>query len=199
MFDLRAWLRRAPKPRKLRIHVDGDERIIDLGTGRCKWVEVEETVRNAGATLVECLSADLSIIRSTVLEEDPDDKEDVATATSTAMAKAQAGSAAMLDAYGKRMNEAFLAGASAANTSQENLVAIVETLTAHLSLAITNLHNLSTNMATMAQNYADALNSGGGDGEGKSDKMLGLLTAMLTAKAGLPAAPAPANGKGKAT
>lgn len=198
MFDLRAWLRRAPKPRKLRIHVDGDERIIDLGAGRCKWAEVENTVLNSGATLVECLDPSGAILRSTVLEEEePEESKDELQAKS--LARTQASSAAMLDAYGKRMNEAFLAGASAANTSQENLVAIVETLTAHLSLAITNLHNLSTNMATMAQNYADALNSGPGDGEGKSDKMLGLLTAMLSAKAGLPSAPAATNGKGKTT
>lgn len=185
-FDLRAWLRRNPKPKKLRLTVDGDERIIALDSGKTQWAEVESTVRNFRPTLVECLTAAGEIIRSCRLEDDeasnpPDARERAET-------RGHQANAAMLDAYGRRLVEAFDAGARAAGVSQENLVGIVETLTAQLSVAITN-------QLTLAANYANEVARSGehapSEGEGQGGQALGLLMQMLAAK-GLPAAAAPA-------
>lgn len=189
MFDFRAWLRRAPKPRKLRLtNADGDDRIVDLGGGRCKWAEVENTVKNANAALVECLDASGEILRSHRFEEEeiaasPEDERD------KLVAKTQGTNAAMLDAYGKRLVEAFHAGAASAAVSQENLVAIVETLTAHLSLSISNMHTLSVNMANLVSQQEPPSEGS------KSDAMMGLLTAMIAGKQQLAAPPPPNGGK----
>lgn len=194
MFDLRAWLRRAPKPRKLRLTVDDAERIVDLGTGRCKWAEIEATVLNSKASIVECLDASDAILRSYCLEEESDDPEEAkALSQDKLVARTQSTNAAMLDAYGKRMVEAFSAGAAAAAVSQENLVAIVETLSAHLSLAITNLHTVSVNMANLVQQQGENAGSGG---DNKPDAMMGLLTALISGRQ-LPTPTAPPNGAKK--
>lgn len=191
MFDLRAWLRRSPKPRKLRLTSDENEKIVDLGKGRCKWAEVEQTVLNERCSLVECLDEDMNVLRSYRLEdpggEDTERPEDKAVKANTAH------TAQMLDAYGRRLVEAFHAGAAASNTQQEHLVGLVDNLTGHLTLAITNLHAISTNYANFVQQQGSQ--SSGEPGE-QSTAMLGLLTAMIGGK-GLGAAPAaaPANGK----
>jgi hypothetical protein len=197
MFDLRSWLRRAPKPKKLRIKTgDGEERVIELGRGRYLWNEVEHTVRTAEAISVECLDAEGTILRATRLtEEDPEDFEAAGkeSADGKAVTKAMAAQATMLDAYGRRMNEAFARGAEAASTSQDKLVALVEVLTQHLTLAITNLHNISTN-------YAQVVAATGKDSEGlEPGQLLQGLMAMIANKSLAPApAPAPApNGAAK--
>jgi hypothetical protein len=191
MFDLRAWLRRSPKPRKLRLTVDDDEKIVDLGKGRCKWAEVEQTVLNARASLVECLDEEGSVIRSYRLEDTPDEATE--SPENKAVKAHNSNMAAMFDAYGKRLVDAFSAGAAAASSQQDHLVGLVENLTGHLSVAITNLHAISTNYANLVQSQAR------GDEEEKpqSEAMIGLLTAMIGGK-GLPSSvpsAAPPNGK----
>lgn len=183
-FDLRAWLRRRPAPRKLRLISDDDDRIVDLGAGRVRWAEVETTVTNAKPQIVECLDAEGAVLRSQRLEDENPDK---ASPEDKAVAKSQQANAAMLDAYGKRLVEAFNAGAEAAAVSQGNLVSIVETLTKQLTIAITN-------QLTLAANYANEVARSGGepDGEGKgSEALMGLLGTMLAGR-NLPAPPPPA-------
>lgn len=193
MFDLRSWLRRAPKPSSLRIHTgDGEERIIDLGSKRFRWNDCEQTVRASGATNIEALDKDGKILRAVKLtdEEVGSDSDEEARGKYddkllTRQAQAQA---AMLDRYGARMSEAFLAGAKAASSSQEKLVELVEVLTAHLGVAITNLHNVSVNLANAMQANVEGQ---GGDANGAM--LAGLLTKVL----GGGVAVAPPNG-GKA-
>jgi hypothetical protein len=198
MFDLRSWLRRAPKPKKLRIKTgDGEERVIELGKGRYLWNEVENTVRTAEAVSVECLDAEGTILRATRLsgDDDPEDFEGSKDEGAKNLSKAMREQAAMLDAYGRRMNEAFARGAAAASESQDKLVALVEVLTQHLTLAITNLHNISTN-------YAQVVAQQSSDGEGGLDstKLLQGVMAMVAGKAAAaptPATPQPTNGRRK--
>ncbi|MDE3097019.1 MAG: hypothetical protein KGK07_13605 [Chloroflexota bacterium] len=193
MFDLRAWLRRSPKPRKLRLTVDDDEKIVDLGKGRCKWAEVEQTVLNARASLVECLDDEGSVLRSYRLEDTESDAGE--SAQDKAVKAHNSNMAAMFDAYGKRLVDAFNAGAGAASSQQDHLVGLVENLTGHLSVAITNLHAISTNYANLVQSQAHA---GDGDGPPQSEALMGLLAAMIGGK-GLPSSTTPAataaNGK----
>jgi hypothetical protein len=193
MFDLRSWLRRAPKPARLRIKTsDDEERIIELGAGRTKWHACEETVRTSGAVSVQALDKDDKILRACRLSEEDleaDDDEDKAQKRDErAIGKERRELAGVLDAYGKRMNDSFLAGAEAAGRSQENLVALVEVLTTHLSLAITNLHNVSVNLANVVQEA-----SGGGDNPNAG--LLGQVLAL--AAGGGQAAPAAPNGRSK--
>jgi F0F1-type ATP synthase epsilon subunit len=186
-------MRRAPKPKKLRIkNPDGEWRVIELSGGRYLWNEVEQTVLTAEAVAIECLDADGNVLRAKKLVNDDgesfeaDGKDD----GSKNLSKAMREQAAMLDAYGRRMNEAFARGAEAASESQDKLVSLVEVLTQHLTLAITNLHNISTN-------YAQVVAAAGAeDGGNSTQALMGLLGAM-TGK--LPAAPQPppANGKAK--
>jgi hypothetical protein len=191
MFDLRAWLRRAPKPRKLRLKVDGEDRMVDLGEGRYKWAEVEQTVRTAGPSAVECLDKDGAILRAYKFAEDEVDAEDDEDAgrrsLDKVLGKERRELAAVLDAQGRAIERAYSAGAKAASVSQENLVNIVETLTGHLSLAITNIHTLSSA-------YANAVaTAGAGDDGNKPDALMGLITGLLAVKNGPPVASPPAH------
>jgi hypothetical protein len=185
-------MRRAPKPKRLRIkNPDGEWRVIELSGGRYLWNEVEHTVKTSEAVAIECLDADGNVLRAHKLVDDDgetfevDDKDSATKNLSKAMRE----QAAMLDAYGRRMNEAFARGAEAASESQDKLVSLVEVLTQHLTLAITNLHNISTN-------YAQVVAAAGtGDESSGAQALLGLVAAM-TGKlpAHTPAAP-PTNGK----
>src|SRR5271156_1597459 len=194
MFDLRSWLRRAPKPKKLRIKTgDGEERVIELGKGRYLWNEVENTVRTAEALSVECLAEDGTILRATRLADaDDEDAAEPASREDKTLGKAIRDQAAMLDRYGARLNESFAMGAKAASQSSDKLVELVEVLTNHLAIAITNVNNLSVNLSNALQ----ATGSSPEGEESQSTKMLQGVMAMITASAG--ARPAPeSNGKPK--
>jgi hypothetical protein len=191
--DLRSFLRRAPKPASLRIRTeDGDEKEIKLGPGRFRWHACEETVRSCGAVSVQCLDSAGNVLRAGPLEggaEDDDEPRGKTPAEDKASAKTMIAQAAMLDAYGKRLAEAFAAGSDAASQSQDKLVALVESLTAHLTLAITNLHNVSTN-------YANVLSQQTGQDGGAANPLIGqFLGAVMGGQ--MQVAPHDANGKKK--
>src|SRR5271170_1822852 len=133
---------------------DDAERIIELGPGRTRWMTCEETVRSSGAVSVECLDKDSNIIRAARLTDGDDDDDDAGEDArekreAKAITRERRELAGVLDAYGNRMNQSFREGASAASVSQDKLVDLVEVLTAHLSMAITNLHNVSVNLANV--------------------------------------------------
>jgi hypothetical protein len=194
-FDLRAWLRRAPKPFKLRIKdVDGEERDILLGKGRTRWHATEETVRTSGAVSVQCLSEDGTILRAQRLSEDDieaDPETDGAKQADKAVSKERRELAGLLDAYGNRMNQSFREGAAAASVSQDKLVELVEVLTGHLAIAITNINNLSVNLSNAIQATARD-----GDGGGSQNAALLAQVMGLALGAGPSHPPAP-NGKPK--
>src|SRR5271156_5570963 len=177
MFDLRSWLRRAPKPKKLRIKTgDGEERVIELGKGRYLWNEVENTVRTAEAISVECLAEDGTILRATRLADaDDEDAAEPASREDKTLGKAIRDQAAMLDRYGARLNESFGRGARAASQSSDKLVELVEVLTNHLAIAITNVNNLSVNLSNALQ----ATQSPDGEESGNAKLLQGVLALAM--------------------
>src|SRR5208283_4971404 len=60
----------------------------------------------------------------------------------------------VLAAFGAQLNEAFERGSASAGQSQDSLVSLVGMLTTHLTHAITNLHNVSVNLANVIQSTA---------------------------------------------
>jgi len=194
MFDLRSWLRRAPKPKKLRIKTgDGEERVIELGKGRYLWNEVENTVRTAEAISVECLAEDGTILRATRLADaDDEDAAEPASREDKTLGKAIRDQAAMLDRYGARLNESFAMGAKAASQSSDKLVELVEVLTNHLAIAITNVNNLSVNLSNALQ----ATQSPDGEESGNAKLLQGVLALAMGQKPSASPEPPP-NGKKK--
>jgi hypothetical protein len=184
LADLSYWLRRRPKPFRLRIRVGDEERIVEISAGKARWDAIEETVRSSGATAVECLDEQNNIIRAMRIGGDDDAGDDEGPgAREKAEDKAHSRSmkelSGVLDRYGARMNESFLAGVKASSASQGALVELVSTLTEHLSLAITNLHNVSVNLSNIVQESAlgaDAPNGGG------NTALLGQVLTMALAK-----------------
>jgi len=192
MASLRAWLRRQPQPFSLRIRTeDGEERSIKLGDGRDKWKVAEQTIATSRAVAVEALDAEGKLLRGEQLREEPaagaDDGSDY---DEKRAARAMQAQAAMLDRYGARLNEAFERGAAAANTGQENLVGLVEVLTTHLTMAITNLHNVSVNLGNIVSRGI-----GGGAEESQHDQNGQMLTQLLGQVALRAMTPAPSGDK----
>jgi len=162
--DIRRWLRSQPQPARLRVRsADGDERFIELDEApRNRWTHAEQSIRASQAYVVECLNSDGAILRSLMLGAETDDpslaagspeeKEDRHIERRLATERREF--AAALDRYGHRLNEAFERGVAASSTQQDQLIGLVETLTTHLSTAITSLHNVSVNFANTMQSIA---------------------------------------------
>jgi hypothetical protein len=196
--SLQTLMKRAPRPVKLRVKKhDGDTETIDVkgagGGKRTQWAKLEQTIELIdGATSVDCLGADGTILRSLPLtsDDDADDDEDREErrerASDKAVAKDRRELAAILDAQGRAIERAYAAGSEAASRSNEALTNMVTTLTDNLAIAITNIHNLSAN-------YANALQAQGrpeGD-EGNSTvaQLAGLLAPLLMGSMQAPSAP----------
>jgi len=194
-MKLRGWLTRGQRPLKLRLKMaDGDERIVELrkGAKRLPWEEILSTIASSGAVSIEKLGVNDSILAGRALDDDDEEDFDVGKEDKTTLGKAIRDQAAMLDRYGARLNESFAMGAKAASASSDKLVELVEVLTNHLAIAITNVNNLSVNLSNALQ----ATGSGPDGEESQSTKMLQGVMAMITASAG--ARPAPeSNGKPK--
>jgi hypothetical protein len=198
---LRSWLRKSPRPSRVRVHTaDGEERIIELPADtRSRWKIVEESVIACGAERVECLDEKGAVIRAQRLELDDDTGSPADTyekqrkSDERMMSRTRLEMAQFAEAYGTQLNRAFDRGAAAANTGQENLVGLVEVLTTHLSLAITNLHNVSVNLANMVTE--------GGEGEGAdtNSKLLAQVVGAAAMRAVGGAGAEHPNGKGKKT
>ena len=192
-FDLRNFLRKVPKPRRIRVRTaEDEEKTIELA-GRRQWAMAEEAVRTAQAVSLELLDEKGNILRAPRLRDDEDiDAETEADAKQRyedkLLTKDRRDQAAMLDRYGARLSEAFTAGAAAASSGQDKLVQLVEVLTENLTSAIVNVHNMSVNLATIIQTNAQtvaelqtALASAGVEGGGSSEAMK-LLGTVLAAR-----------------
>jgi hypothetical protein len=164
---IRTWCRKTPQPAKLRL-ITADDEVTDVrltADARNRWKTAEETILNTpGVVSVQAIDADGNILRTLPLAElvededgavggvalaDPDERDENRFAKQRT--KDAAAMALMLDRYGHRLNEAFERGADAAAVSQENLVRLVETLSVHLSNAITNLHKVAVMYANQVQ------------------------------------------------
>lgn len=203
-MSLRAWLRRAPQPTSVRItDVDGAVRDIVVTPGRNCWKNVEQAVTGARAVNVEALDPTMKIIRSQALQYEDDDASSTSStseqaktdaAVTKAVEKDRRELAGILDRYGDRLNEAFKEGAASSNNSHDTLVGLVETLTAHLSAAITNLHTISVAYSRTLQESKD-------DKDPNDDAMAAVLAGAAKrwmSSGGASDAPAPSkkNGKG---
>jgi hypothetical protein len=197
MFDLRSWLRRNPKPKKLRLHLpDGDERVVELGNKQQRWAEVESTVRVSRASAVECLGDQDAILRSVELSEDdgePASEDDAKSKSDEKLLNRDRREIAqILDAQGRRITEAYAAGADAAARSSDKLLELVETLTHHFALSITNIHNMSTNFVNLLQQVAKPAE---GEGEDRNGPLLAKVLSMaLDTNAKIPAPQTVPNG-----
>ena len=192
----RIFLRQVPQPVRVRARKGDEEQDIALADQvRHRWRIAEEACTSWGAETVECLDAKGAITRSfTLIDSEDAGRDRERSAMADTRGAELKGMASMLDRYGDRMNEAFSRGAEAAGTSQENLVALVEVLTAHLSHAITNLHNVSVNLANVI--------SGKDVDEGTMPQSQAALQGLLMniagrMVAGSPPASAPPNGAKK--
>jgi hypothetical protein len=193
MFDVRAFIGRAPRPKRVRYRMpDGEERILEVRKGGKRlWDEMVSTIKTSGAVTLECLSEDGTLIRGKSLDEEDSESFEAAGDATKDLSKAMREQAAMLDAYGRRMNEAFQRGAEAASSSQDKLVELVQVLTQHLTIAITNLHNISTNYAQVLAQASE----GGEQGQG-TQALMGLVAAM-TGKLPMTTPSTESNGKRK--
>jgi hypothetical protein len=180
---LRTWLRQAPQPDEVRIRDEQDEvRVIALDENvRNRWKHAEQAVIGARAVVVECLDAKGKILRTLQLKDD-EDGEGAAAGKGAALVAPDMqwkGIAAIVDRIAERHNEAFDRGAAAASNSSDSLVGLVEVLTSHLSLAITNLHNVSVNLA----NAISGRDTSDEPQNGQSSQALQALIAQVAVKA----------------
>lgn len=65
---LRSWMRRTPQP--VRIVADG--KTIEIGQGPKKWADAEETVFSLGATRIEAIGANGSVLRAATFDAGDD-------------------------------------------------------------------------------------------------------------------------------
>jgi len=164
-MSLRSWLRKTPQPDRLRIHtVDGDERILELSSDvRGKWKAAEESIIAAQAVTVECLGStgkdgQPRILRAKRIEYDdgegPDDGgiSSEEKAADKIVTKRMAETANVLDAYGKRLNEATKLGLESKLGATDQLIALVTTLTEQITGFILNMSSLAKTVGDLLQN-----------------------------------------------
>jgi hypothetical protein len=203
-MSLRSWLRKNPQPEKLRYTTeDGEERDLQLSADtRGRWSGAEATLLAARAVSVQCLNGKGALIRAMPLayEDDPDGTPVDADERAERRDEKRTGRnmkelAEVIDRYGHRLTDAFTAGADAASASQDKLVGLVETLTSHLSAAITNLHGLSLQYSHALQK----LGATGGDEPSAADGMMAQVMGSAIAKfmgsGGVIPTPPASNGK----
>ena len=195
---LRQWLRKTPLAAKFRVRtVDDEEKIVTVeAASRTRWKDLEEAILALDPRTVEALDASGNILRAqkiAAVDDDDAPAENARKQEDKRVAYERRELAAFAEAMGRQLNSAFERGAAAANTGQQNLVELVDNLTQHLSLAITNLHNASVNLANMVQQQADQGTSGS---DGALNHMLGAI-ATRALSGGLATPPVAPNGKGK--
>lgn len=178
MATLRSWLRRSPQPARLRIRVDDEDRYVELSAdARNRWVSAEEACEAMRAQVVECLDANGAVLRARRLVEQDETPDDSAgdydrdrARDEKLLSRERRDMAAIISMTATACNTAFDRGKEAASQSQEHLLALVVELTQHLSVAITNLHNVSISFAQQQQGARD---DDGGNAE-LLQKVLGL-------------------------
>ena len=190
-----------PQPARLRVRLEGgEERFIEFGDqSRNRWATAEKSVLACGAESVEALDKKDVILRARKLtpetdDEDLDDDEKEDRRRARAASRERGEVSALLREVLAEQKASFVAGADAANTGQEHLVALVDTLSQHLMHAITNLHNVSVNLANMIQAQQDP-NAPPSDNNALLEKVMGLAAARAMSSVGSPPAAPPNGGK----
>jgi hypothetical protein len=196
---LRSWISKAPRPERLRVRLEGgEERFIEFGDqSRNRWATAEKSVLAMGAESVEALDKKDTILRARKLtpdaeDEDLDEDEKEDRRRARAMSRERGEVSSLLREVLAEQKASFEAGAEAANTGQEHLVQLVDTLSQHLMHAITNLHNVSVNLSNMLQQQQ--ADTGAPDNGALLEKVMGLAAARAMSSVASPNGPA-AGGK----
>lgn len=206
--SLRAWIRQEPQPHHLRIHtVDDEVKDIQFTENlRNRWKAAEEAIRALKAVTVECVNKDGDVLRAREIAyyDDEDtggktvsDRADEARRNmNRAVVEDRREMANMFDRYGDKLCEAFERGAAASASNQENMVSLVEVLTTHLGIAITNLHNVSVNLANVHAQREGVEDPGIGGNADLIKQLLGAaaLKAVGSGTMGGPVKPPAPNG-----
>jgi hypothetical protein len=194
---LRSWLKKQPQPHSVRVRTEDDEvKAVKLSEDtRSRWKNAVETIEAMKGVSVECVASDGTILRAMNLRQDEDG--DAITEAQDEASKASAKNfrelGGIIDRVGAHMNDAYQRGADAANMGQENLIELVNLLTQQHAMAITNLHNVSVNLANLL------IKMGGGEAESQDPngamvaQLVGAAAARMMGAAG--GGPAPSNGK----
>jgi hypothetical protein len=206
MVSLRSWLKQAPQPASLRIRDDQDDtRAIELHPNqRNRWRFAEDAILAARARVVEALNEKGAILRTYELEhEDGDDtsetKDTAAKLSSKVRGETYREIAGVIDRYGERMVQSFREGAGSQRELVEQMLTLVETLSANLSAALVNFHNVTVALGEQIKENAQA-NGEEGSGGGNREllaKVLGSALANGMSGGGGGASPNGSNGKPK--
>lgn len=148
--NLKSWLRRMPQPHGIRYTTpDDEERELQLSSNaRNRWKDAADALEEMGATRVEALDKDGKVLRvATLRDEEGGELHDPTERQDKAKAKEMTALASVLDAQGRRISEAYREGAEAASRGQDNLVQVVNILTAQWTATMQSVHNLSQSLA----------------------------------------------------
>jgi hypothetical protein len=196
MKSLRAWLRREPTPHRVQVRLeDGEWKDIAIpGDNRNRWKTVESSVLASDGIAVQLLDKQGAVLRGQELErEDSDDEEDTPEGKAfAAQGRNMREWTSMLQAVMHEQNTAFDKGKDAAAQSQDSLVELVNNMASHFATALTNIHNIVSNMAVMQQAHAEQvaklthrIAELSSDGSDHGSDMAGkLLVGMLAGGAG---------------
>lgn len=186
--NLKSWLRRNPQPHGIRYTTpDDEERELQLSSNaRNRWKDAADALEEMGAVRVEAMDKDGKVLRVALLrDEDGGELHDATERQDKAKAKEYGAIASILDAQGRRISEAYAAGADAAARGQDNLVQVVNILTAQWSATMSSLHNVS-------QSLARAIRQQGGEseepdeGDALQKQLLGMAVMRFLNGGGMP-------------
>jgi len=173
MTSLRHWLRRAPRPTRIR----ADAQEIQVPTSGHWVAQVEETIASLAPARVHALAADGSILRALELERD-DDAPSAPTPTTTTTTD----NAAQLVQLGRLLLDASEAGAKRHAAAYELAFAKQTELLAIIANRLTALEtSWSRAMRDTAQAQADAILA---SAQQSNDDSTSAITAMLGAAMG---------------
>lgn len=179
-MNVHSWLRRLPHP--VAVLVDG--RRVEVGQGKRKWADAEESILALNPLRVEAIDASGTILRAVSLDRDDPTETDKKPVVESE-----------LQTFAKLLSAAYTQGANAtkdayamAFVENTNLVSILAQRLGALEIA---WQRAMTQTASLQAQLAEAASEGG------DDAVLALLGPMM-AGAKVAKANGAANGKAKA-
>jgi len=174
MTSLRHWLRRAPRPSRIR----ADAQEIQVPASGHWVAQIEETITSLAPARVHALASDGSILRALELERD----EDAPSAPTTTTTTTTSNDAVQLVQLGRLLLEASEAGARRHAAAYELAFAKQTELLAIIANRLTALEtSWSRAMRDTAQAQADAILA---SAQQSGDDSANAITAMLGAAMG---------------
>ena len=175
--NLKSWLRRNPQPHAIRFTTpDEEERELQLSASvKNRWRDAADALEEMNAVRVEALDKDGKVLRVATLREDDGPSTAESRAGSVELARSKETAALALVAREVRLAavEGYQAGADGASRGQDNLVQVVNILTAQWSGTMNALQSLSMQLGKAL------LAAGGGDGGEEDDGLGGQIQQLL--------------------